>query len=580
MAGSRKMNTKLRWAQLFTVILLLGLTGGAIFSIGRLHRIKFNHWELILQLLGEEEITLECGEPYQEAGAESRLYDDYYHSEGREVRVSILGKIDPTHPDRYILRYRAETETDETGRFARFRKQLRTEKVRTVIYRDTTAPVIELEGDPEPTVPYGRAYREKGYRAFDTVDGDLTGEVLREEQEEGIRYSVRDHSGNEAVVMRPIRRKDTTPPVLELKGEKRQRLPWNTPYEEEGYSALDAVEGDLTARVEREVQQDRIIYRVSDSSGNSRAVLRFIEYYDDTPPVLTLEGETEMTLAYGRSYEEPGFCAEDDRDGDLTDQIRVEGQILPTAPGVQELRYLVRDQAGNETCAIRRVTVLPRSLAPQMDVPGAEKTIYLTFDDGPGEHTGRLLDILDKYQIKATFFVTGTRPEYLPLLSRMAEEGHSIGVHSLTHNYGRIYADEKAFFADIEAMEALIRQYTGSETRLLRFPGGSSNRVSIGCNPGIMSRLTQEVEARGYVYFDWNVSSGDADTNTYQTRNSVYSFVTVGCSRKNVSVVLNHDVMGFTVDAMEDIILWGLQNGYSFKPLTADSPGMHHQIAN
>ena len=126
-------------------------------------------------------------------------------------------------------------------------------------------------------------------------------------------------------------------------------------------------------------------------------------------------------------------------------------------------------------------------------------------------------------------------------------------------------------------MNEIIRAQTGSYSTMLRFPGGSSNAVS-NFNPGIMTRLTQAVTEKGYQYFDWNVSSGDAGLTT--DTNVVYQNVIDGVKNYNSSIVLQHDSKGYSVDAVERIIQWGLDNGYSFLPLTPSSPTAHHKIFN
>ncbi len=206
------------------------------------------------------------------------------------------------------------------------------------------------------------------------------------------------------------------------------------------------------------------------------------------------------------------------------------------------------------------------------------KVIYLTFDDGPGPHTNRLLDILDKYNVKATFFVTGAMPGYADCMTREAAAGHAMAVHTYTHDYARIYASTGAFWADQERIQTLLEQKTGSRTRLMRFPGGSSNQVSRNYSRGIMTTLARQTAERGMVYFDWNVASGDAGATT--DSGQVYRNIINGVSGKTEAVVLCHDSKGYTVDAMERVIKWGLENGYAFMPLTESSPTAHHPIAN
>ena len=223
------------------------------------------------------------------------------------------------------------------------------------------------------------------------------------------------------------------------------------------------------------------------------------------------------------------------------------------------------------------------TVEPQQ-IPGTiepeEKTIYLTFDDGPGPDTERLLGVLDKYDVKATFFVTASQPRYLPMIARAFEAGHKIGVHTYSHDYNRIYESEEAFFEDFLRMQDVILRQTGSYTDILRFPGGSSNTVS-SFSPGIMTRLTDEVRSLGYQYFDWNVLSGDAGetTHTSEVVQNVIEGIE-GLPEGKAAVVLQHDSKRFSIDAVEKIIQWGLENGYTFRSLDRTSPPAHLAVVN
>ncbi len=366
---------------------------------------------------------------------------------------------------------------------------------------------------------------------------------------------------------------DTTPPTLRLVPDRFDYLLPGAEYEEAGYSASDNVDGDLTAKVERSVTEEGVFYAVTDSSGNRTEAFRPLRRDDPIPPELTLLGDAALTLRVGTAYEEPGFTAADNLDGELTDRVERTGEVNIWKAGEYELRYTVTDSWGNRTEAVRTVTV---EKAPQPDPsdPGS-KIIYLTFDDGPSKHTERLLEILDKYDVKATFFVVNYG--YRDMIGKEAAAGHSVAVHSLTHDYEKIYASEEAYFADLQAMNEIVKAQTGSYTTMIRFPGGSSNTVS-RINPGIMTRLVQAVTDAGYQYYDWNVSSGDAGLTT--DTDVVYQNVIDGVKSHNVSIVLQHDSKGYSVDAVERIIQWGLANGYTFLPLTPSSPKAHHRLNN
>ena len=312
---------------------------------------------------------------------------------------------------------------------------------------------------------------------------------------------------------------------------------------------------------------------MADSSGNFASVEREIPEYDGIPPVITLEGGSEIRVPVGTEFVEPGYSALDDVAGDLTDQVTVDGTVDGNTPGLYTLTYSVSDGFENLGQVTRSVIVEAKE-RPQVVIPEG-KTVYLTFDDGPGPYTDELLDVLDRYGVKATFFVVGRG--HKAEMQRIVEEGHSIAIHSITHDYKQIYASPEAYFDDILGMQQIIYDHTGVMTTLMRFPGGSSNMVS-HFNKGIMTYLTEAVQDAGFQYFDWNVDSNDA--GGAKTADEVFENVTEGIRNHRTSVVLQHDIHHFSVQAVERIIQWGLDNGYTFLPLEPSSYGSHHSINN
>lgn len=443
---------------------------------------------------------------------------------------------------------------------------------------------ISLLGDAEMTVEYGSEFKDPGAEASavgrlfgrSKRPAVLTGEGSVDTGKLG-EYSIRYTAsvlGRETHAERRVTVVDTTPPVIELKHSEGYQPSWFTGYEEEGYTAADNCDGDLTDKVQRTELEDKVIYTVKDSSGNETSVERLIEYSISTPTI-SLNGEADMYMTASMSFSEPGYRAMDSKGNDLTEYVCVSGSVCPYVPGTYELTYAISNERGDTASAKRTVTVVPAE-RPEVEKP-SQKTIYLTFDDGPGPYTGELLDILAAYDVKATFFVTGIDSRYSDMIGRAYREGHSIGVHTYTHDYSSVYASEQAYFDDFNAVEELIYEQTGSYTSLFRFPGGSSNTVS-RFNPGIMSRLSAAMQDMGYRYFDWNVSSGDAGETTV-TREVVNNIIS-GCIGKTASVVLQHDIKNYSVNAVEDVILWGLANGYRFAALDMTSYEAHHGIAN
>ncbi len=366
---------------------------------------------------------------------------------------------------------------------------------------------------------------------------------------------------------------DTVAPTLELTEDTAGFSLPGRDYQEVGFFAYDDHDGDISHLVKKELYGNILVYTVADSSGNIATAFRELNFDDPVAPEILLNGSREEMLCLGWPYEEPGYSAQDNLDGDITDKVVVEGTVDVHTEGSYPITYTVTDTYGNTSAVVRTVTV-QKGYQPEVVVP-EEKVIYLTFDDGPSKYTPKLLEVLKKYDVKATFFVVNTT--YADTISRIGEEGHAIGVHTGSHVYKTIYASEKAFFNDFAFMSQRIYELTGIRTTLMRFPGGSSNKVS-SFNPGIMTRLTKLVTDYGLQYFDWNVNSMDA--GYAKTADEVFQYVISGIGDQHCAVILQHDIYEFSVDAVEKIIKWGLANGYQFLPLDPTSPRCHQNILN
>lgn len=211
---------------------------------------------------------------------------------------------------------------------------------------------------------------------------------------------------------------------------------------------------------------------------------------------------------------------------------------------------------------------------------GEDKVVYLTFDDGPSAHTAEVLDILDRYGIKATFFVTGINPDYLDMIGECYRRGHTIGMHTYTHDYAQVYASVDAYWADLNAIADVVREQIGYVPCFIRFPGGSSNTISANYTVGIMSQLSQDVLAAGYQYYDWTASCGDGAVHT---ADELVEATKADTSYGYTSIVfLMHDGAdkATTVEALPRIIEYFQSEGYSFAPLDRSTPVPHHGIGN
>ena len=312
-----------------------------------------------------------------------------------------------------------------------------------------------------------------------------------------------------------------------------------------------------------------ITYRAGTLFHHAKVTRQVTVMQDDAPVIVLNDVKTEIDAGeeWVDSYE-----AHDDHDGDLTSQVQVSGDIDFSVAGLYTLSYSVTDSSGNTATAERSIRVM--SVAEPVTGP---KVVFLTFDDGPWDDTDRLLDILAEHNVKATFFVTANHPEYLDCINREAAEGHTVAVHTYSHNFDEVYASSDAYWADFERMNDIIEERAGYRSRIFRFPGGVSNTIS-SFNPGIMTRLAEEAHERGLEYFDWNVDCGDG--GGLNDPDGVYQNIISGIQGQDVAVVLCHDTHGTTVDAIDRVLTWGEENGYTFLPLAKGMTVCHHNIAN
>lgn len=361
-------------------------------------------------------------------------------------------------------------------------------------------------------------------------------------------------------------------PELKLLGKKEINLSLNEKYTDPGYKIVPNNK-KYKVVIDNNIDENKTgSYEVKYSLQVKNKIInkvRKVNVIDNISPEITLKGSDNIKLYESSDYEEPGFIAFDNYDGDITKNVIVQNDIKEEI-GDYKITYIVEDSSGNKTMVTRNVKIL--------DKKKNIGTIYLTFDDGPSNNTSKILDILKREDIKATFFLVNFNSSYNPAVKRIYDEGHSIGIHSYTHNYKLIYSSVSAYFDDLNKMNDKIKTITGSDTKLLRFPGGSSNTIS-SFNKGIMTTLVKEVTNAGYHYFDWNVDSSDA----WSARNSndVYNNV-INNLKNGTNIVLMHDLSSNekTVNVLEKIIKDAKEKGYTFANITMNTKEIHHGINN
>lgn len=245
--------------------------------------------------------------------------------------------------------------------------------------------------------------------------------------------------------------------------------------------------------------------------------------------------------------------------------------------GTYKVKYIATDRSGNKVEKTRNIKVVENKeigTTKQSD----EKIVYLTFDDGPSANTQKILDILDNYGAKATFFVTGNNKPYNHLIKTAHDKGHTIALHTYCHDYKTVYASVDAYFDDLTKVGNMVKDIIGTVPKYVRFPGGSSNTVSKKYCPGIMTTLSKELINRGYQYYDWNGDSTDASGNNVAVSKLVANATS---SKSNNINILFHDTdaKGTTVQALPAIIENYRARGYRFEAIN-DSSFVPHQGIN
>lgn len=388
-------------------------------------------------------------------------------------------------------------------------------------------------------------------------------------------YTIDSHEFTKEQIVNVV---DKTPPSIEVLEE-------NLFYCENGNvkaykaKAIDNYDGDISDKITRKIENGNIIFSVTDSFGNGISVSKKGILKDIEKPEIKVNGGEIVYIKLNDNYQEEGAEAYDNCDGNITDKIEITGNVDTKKEGIYEITYKIKDKSGNENTTTKEVIVYKEE--NKDGITNTKKQVYLTFDDGPGKYTNELLDILKKYNVKATFFVTNQplTTGYDDIILRAYKEGHTIGLHSDSHDY-KIYTNKETYFNDLYKIQEKVKRITGSESFIIRFPGGSSNTISKNYdnNSHIMSELSKAVEEKGFIYYDWNIVSGDAGET--KDTNEIITNVISNLGKFETSMILQHDIKDYSIKAVPSIIEYGLTHGYEFLPITKDTPKIQHHINN
>ncbi|WP_160676810.1 immunoglobulin-like domain-containing protein [Clostridium sp. C8-1-8] len=310
-----------------------------------------------ISLVGKSDITLEVHSLYVDLGA---VASDNYDNELSSA-IDVNGNLNTDKLGDYTIAYNVK---DSSGNKA-------DTILRTIHVVDTTKPVIKLKGEESQTIEVHKSYEEAGFMANDNYDNDLTSKVLVSGAvntdklgDYTLSYDVKDSSNNSAITLkRIVHVVDTTKPVITLKGEADINVEVHKSYTDEGVSATDNYDNDITPNVTTsgKVNADKIgqyviSYDVKDSSGNvADTVKRTIHVVDTTKPIISLKGETDKTIEVHNSYVDPGATAADNYDEDITSKITKTGEVNTDKVGDYSISYDVKDNSNNAADTAKRV---------------------------------------------------------------------------------------------------------------------------------------------------------------------------------------------------------------------------------
>ncbi len=254
----------------------------------------------------------------------------------------------------------------------------------------------------------------------------------------------------------------------------------------------------------------------------------------------------DLALAEGKGDDKPLIDKEDaeSKEADEADTSAESKEIATTDAGDTD------EDTSADNPDEKTQDILNNAEGSENETDGIRR-VYITFDDGPSSKTNEILDILDEYDVKATFFVTGKADSrYADVYKRIVNDGHTLGMHSYSHRYSELYESLTSFQTDLHKLQTFLYESTGVWSTYYRFPGGSSNTVS----KADMKELINYLELENITYYDWNVASGDDRDGI--TKDMIVSNVMTGVPKFENSMILLHDASDkqATIDALPEII--------------------------
>ncbi|MDP4146785.1 MAG: DUF5011 domain-containing protein, partial [Bacillota bacterium] len=327
----------------------------------------------VITLNEDNPVTVTVGSTYTDAGA--KAYDTYYG----DITSSIVttGSVDTTKIGTYTITYNANDLSGNTADTV----------TRTINVVDNVKPIITLTGNSTETLPAGSSYTDAGATATDNYDGDITSNIVTTSNVDTnkpgtytVTYNVTDSSGNIAdTVTRIVKVVDTTKPILSLKGNAEDTIEVNTvdSYKDPGFTAIDAIDGDITGSVQvsgtvdtRKVGDYTLTYTSTDEAGNTATLTRIVHVVDTTKPVISVTGDSPLTVAVKNAFNDPGATAMDNYDGDISNMITAISNVDTNKLGTYTVTYNVSDSHENIADTVTRTVNVVDNVKPVIILNG------------------------------------------------------------------------------------------------------------------------------------------------------------------------------------------------------------------
>lgn len=442
--------------------------------------------------------------------------------------------------------------------------------ITSIIYN--TFPRLQLNGSKNMIISYRDKYEEPGvivknatgnYMSKIKIDNNIDNKTIGNYY---VDYSLK-LGGKTLQVRRNVKVIDDVSPVIKLKGDQIIEISINSKYEEPGFAATDEYDGELTDKVEiigevntQEYGEYVIKYKVTDNSSNTTEVNRIIKVIDEIEP--TIECKNNYSAFKTGSINIIGCEATDNFDGDLTNLITVSGEYDVNEPGIYKIKYKVSDNAGNKTSIEHNIIIYNEK----------QSTAYLTFNNSPTSLTDEILEILNEYQIKSTFFVSlEQKEEYYKQLNKILENGNELGIIGY-HQTENIYKNSKTFKSYFEETEELIYNKTGKKITSYRFPETSNSKK---LNINTFNKIKEYLNNKNIIYYDWNIEPTNPSNLNITYKEMIEKTITQILNNESNEIVINFydtEESQATIESLSTIIELLKEMNYEFDTINNSTP--------